>query len=228
MSDRKPLTRSLAEALSDQDSYTTTLLAVLMDMYGTEFTQWAPQTLREELQDEFGIQLPPLVMDRIMAGILVLTTDEFYKRLPRFIRICNVLSGSLFRPDIFDPADAYECCWGITEAMLLSPPEEDEPFADEIRRYLGKVLDDEGIRTPPDVLKIAIRDTVSGLPDYSTMAADPSLFAADFQIQNERAAAIEAQVKENLQELLQQLGELRLRHGNTKDLIQNASRHLKA
>lgn len=218
--------RTIAQFLADPDSYATVLLAILIDCYGTEAVGWDPSTIRLELQDDFQLQLPQVNFDKLMAAISVLTSDEFYQRLSRFIPICNVMSGSEYTPGLFDPADAYECAWGLTEAMLISPPESDEPFADDIRRYIGKVLDEEGIKAAPDLLQIAIRDTSTGAIDYSGMSSDPSLFQAEFQVQADRGQQIQQQIRENLQELFEQLASLPLKNGDTSGLAEKARKHL--
>src|SRR4051812_29132260 len=125
---REKLQPAAQRVLQDPESYATTLLVLLVDRFGTEALSWAPETIRTEMASEYGVALPPACFDRLMAAVTVITTDYFYKSLTRFIDLCNVLSfGGTFDPSVFDPADPYECAWGISEALLLSPPEEDEP-----------------------------------------------------------------------------------------------------
>src|SRR5690606_17234680 len=123
-------------------------------------TRWHPDTIRLELAEELRLPLqrvPPWNGAKLNAAIGLLTSDDFLRRPKRFIAYCNILSNQGdFRPDLFDPADADECAWGITEALLLRAPlETDEPFSEEIRYYLGAALQREGIKEPPDVLKLA-------------------------------------------------------------------------
>lgn len=169
----------LRQRLTDRNTYATTLLAIAIDRYGDEVLTWTPDTIRYELEIDFGIKLPQLNLDKIMAAILIQTTDYFYRSTWYFVQLCNVLSGSLFDPEEFDMADSYEIALGLTEALLISPPDKDEePFDDQVRWYIGFVLDYEGIDDPPDVLRLALREgstpteIFDGLPDsYELYAA---------------------------------------------------------
>ena len=102
------------------------MLVLAVDTYGTECTKWTPQTIKAEIEDDFHLKLPQPNLERLLAAIQLLTTDDFYIALPDFITLCNVLSGGTFDPRHWDPADAVEIAWGVTEALLISPPESDE------------------------------------------------------------------------------------------------------
>lgn len=209
----------LGGLLRSEDTYATVLVTILLDMYGTDALQWSPDTIVMEFKDDFAVELPKANVDRLMAAVGILTTDDFYKRLPVFVQYCNILSGDEFSPHTFNPADPAECAWGIVEAMLLSPPDEDEPFTEEIRAYIGKALDDAGVKNAPDVLGIALRDSWEA--DFSGMSLqDPAMFGAEFQGAQEREQEIVATVKQNMQELIQQLSQLPLQNGRTQDLME--------
>lgn len=153
-----------------------------------------------------------------MAAICILTSDDFYKNLPRFIQLCNVLADEEFNPLVFDPADSFEMAWAITEAMLLSPPEEDEPFTDEIRFYIGHMLTEEGIVNPPDVLRIAIQDVSIDDP-LAGDVEDPAMYSAFYESQRSKSAEITAMLKQQIDELFAELQSLTLKSGDTADLL---------
>jgi len=154
-----------------------------------------------------------------MTAISLVTTDLFYKSLPDFVMFCNVLSGDTYNPDAWDPADAEEIAWGITETLLISPPDETEPFVDEITAYIGKVLDAEGIIKPPDVLKIAVRER-----DPAAIAGafsdDPMMFDSIWSLEAAKTEAINRVLKSNMIKLAHQLSELPLRNGSAREAIQ--------
>jgi hypothetical protein len=210
---------SKRKLLQSRDTYATPLVVILMDTYGPESLQWDAETIRMELQSDFNLQLARGILDRLMAGIAILTSDRFFKLTPDFIMLCNVLSGSTFDPTTFDPADAEECAWGISEAMLLNPPEEDDPFSPEICRYIGVVLDQEGIMVPPDVLKIAVRPEAANV--QGDFADDPVMFNAIFDMERSKTDEINAIIREGVQALLRQLSSLVLENGTTEQLIQS-------
>ncbi len=139
------------------------------------------------------------------------------------MQICNVLSGAELT-EAFDKADVAECAWGITEAMLLSPPESQQgAFNAEILSYLGNLLDEEGIRTPPAVLKIAMRDTDwSNMDEYEdTPTTDPDLFAASYQAREERTQSVEQALTENMTHLFSQLASIPGFAGDVRQLIED-------
>lgn len=216
----------LKKILASDRAYATTLLTILIDHFGDEALKWHPTTRRMELEQTFGVDLPVINGDKLNAGIMLLTSDGFFKRESVFVQICNVLSGTPFAYADFDRADVDECAWGITEAMLLAAPEEEEPFSDEIRGYIGKVLKDEGIKTPPDVLRLGTWDEQQ---DYSGMSIeDPVMFSGEFQMQADESKEIERILQLRLKELLAQLESLPLEDGNNKDLASRLRGNLRS
>lgn len=204
--------------LEDSDTYATTLITIVLDRYGVEALDWSPQTVRMELRDDFQANVPRNNIDKIMAAATILTTDSFYKNLTKFIQLCNILSDEEFNPMVFDPADSFEMAWGITEAMLLYPPDEDEPFTDEIRYYMGYMLDEEGVIHPPDVLGIALRDQPAADP-LANLSDDPTMYSAFYANQSSKSQEISDMLKEHLAELFNQLSILPLKNGNVEGLL---------
>lgn len=205
--------------LENPDTYATTLLTIVYDVYGTDVLEWTPETLRLEVMDDFNVEMPKINVDKIMAAVSIITSDDFYKNLSRFITLCNILSGSEFNPLVFDPADSIEIAWGITEAMLLYPPDDDEPFTNEIRHYIGATLASEGIGNPPDVLRIAKYDPNMFPDPLSNFAEDPEMYSAAYKTNEGKAAEILESVRENILELVGELESLNLKTGNTKDMM---------
>lgn len=214
----------LQAKLADEQTYATVLITIVLDLYGMDALQWSPDTLTMEIQDDFAMNLPQSNLDKLMCAIGIITSDDFFKRLSVFLNYCNILSGGDFTPQQVVPSDALECAWGIVEGLLLSGSDEDEPFTNEIRYYLGRVLDAEGIKDPPDVLAIALRDGPSPgnySPDYSGMALqDADMFQVGFENQQDRGKEITESIRDNTVDLLKQLGELPLLNGRAHDLMQ--------
>lgn len=219
------LNRGKAESkglLEHPDTFATVLVIVLIDKYGTESLQWDPDTIAMELKDDFQAEMPQENFDKLMIGIHLVTTDEFFWSTPNFIETCNILSGDTYDPRTWDPANTEEIAWGITEAMLLSPPEnEEEPFTPEIRAYIGEVLDQEGIINPPDVLQIALRGGQSmGLPGEFT--DDPLMHEAIYKMEAGKTDDVIKTIKENLSRLHSQLESLSLENGDASGSVQKA------
>lgn len=221
-----------AEAWRDPDAFATTLVHMFHDRYfdpGVPASEncytWHPGTILMEIRDDFRVELPRPNFDRLMAGISLVTSDEFYRNVPTFIDLCNVLSGEAFDPSTFDVADAGECAWGITEALLLSPPDDDDesPFSGEVRAYIGKVLDREGIIDPPDVLRLGERDGDYASRARDKQAEDRELSEAIREAEAEKTGSIIALVRGNLSLLVRQLGRLQLAGGDAGNLAARLS-----
>ena len=201
--------QAIAEVLQSGNLFATTGLLIEAALYGKDeglgWLDWDPATVQMELEQHFRVPLRQSVLDRIMLAHRLRTSDEFYKSVPAFVEACNVLSGSAFDPRVFDPADAAEMSWGVLEAALIAPPEEDPPFTEDILVYIGKALDEEGIITPPRALAIAVRDAdVSGTV-ATTFAEDPEFQSGIMQIAAERTAEIDELLTARLRALLAQV-----------------------
>lgn len=216
----------IRKLLVDPEAFATSLLVVVLDHYGTEVLQWAPQTIRLELEEDFQISALPLNFDKLMAAITIVTTDFYYRDLYRFIVLTNALVGSGFTFHEFDKADVHECAWAITEAWLLNPPSNPQPFCDAIRHYLSILLLDEGYMTPPGMLKMAINgDRSAGVS--MNHGDDHQLMGQIGLAQQEKTQAVNDMVEQNLQELLSQMQNLPLTSGNSKNVAQALVNELK-
>lgn len=203
------------------ETFASVLLAAYLDRFGTEALDWDPSTATLEIEQEFDVDLPQQSLDKLMVAIQILTTDRFYKNLPDFITFCNVLSGDDYRPDMWDPADAEEVAWGITEAMIIYPPEDNEmePFSDEIRAYIGAVLDNEGLMNPPDILRIALR-TARVTPNIDDFSDDPTMFNAIYDMEEGKKEDINRTIIMRTQQLAAQFKAVKLVNGKTDSVVE--------
>jgi hypothetical protein len=187
-----------------------------------EALTWDPETIKLELRDDLQVQLSEPAFDRLMAAILLVTTNRFERSLPDFIEVCNILSGDTASNAQFDPADVQEIAWGLTEWLALNgAPAHDEPdpFTKEICAYIGAQLDNEGLLHAPDVLKIALRDQAPVLRASTEFADDPVMFESIYQVQQGHLEDLEAFLRDSLQRLKSQLLALRLTNGETSRLF---------
>jgi hypothetical protein len=128
---------------------------------------------------------------------------------------------------MFDPADSAEVAWGITEGLLISPPDDaqDGPFSEEIRAYIGAVLDQEGIINAPDVLQIALRK--ANVSDAANQFSDdPAMFNAVYDVEAGKSAEINSIITEKVKMLLGQLRAIQLKNGNTMTVAKTLEQSL--
>lgn len=222
---------SPAAALLDPASHAATLAVVAIDLLGIECMTWHPETIRLELLAETGVDTPKPNLERLYAAATLLTSDSFYKRLPTFCNVARVLSGGSVDPNFWTPPGALECAWAITESLLLAPPEDADaaPFDDDIRAYLGMVLDDEGFMDAPDVLAIALRSPEHAAARRSAAAhaaTDPTVGDAAREMQRRRRGEMEATLRASLDLLVAQIEALKLENGDAAALSARlAGRH---
>lgn len=210
--------QKLHNAWHDPHAIGTVLLVMLLDEYGADAMQWTPDTIAMELHDDLNVQLAGDNLSKLMTTIQLCTSDEFYKLLPTFNEFCSILAGEAHLPGVFIPADAAACAWGITEAFLLNPPDDDEPFTDEIRAYIGHICKEEGIIRPPDVLRIAIHDPNLIGQLQTDFADDPEMFSAIDHAEQEKTNEITNFLKSRIRQLSFDLERLPLKSGNTREI----------
>jgi len=203
------------EVWTNQNSFATTLLILALDTYETEMLEWSPLTIRQEIQEDFHVNIPPANFDRLMQGIIHLTQPlNFYKSLPDFNETCNVFGGDLASPKLVNPADVTDIAWGITEASLIWPAEEDEPFSEEIIGFIAATLDEEGILVPPDILKLSGVNEELIQRIRMDFSDDPEMFSAIWDMEHQKTEEINLIVFARIEELIKQLKSLSLKVGD--------------
>lgn len=203
------------DVLVSLDSFMTTLIVVLIDEFGTAALAWDAETLRLELVDTFGVTQPATVFDKMLAGIAMLTTDRFYKSLADFVDLVPAIIGCGYAPGQFDPLGCGELAWAISEALLIEPPEDpDNAFTQDIRLYIGRMLDREGIIDPPDVLRVALRSGNRRADIAAIHGNDATTMSTINKVESAKTNEINETIKLNLTRLLQQISTVRLTNGN--------------
>jgi hypothetical protein len=214
------ISQQVKAVLEAPDTPATVLLVIAADSLGPDMFGWDPETIKEEMSDLLGKPLPAQAYNRLMAGIELVATNGFYKDLPTFIRVCHALVLGILVVEEFVPADAEEVACGITEAMVIWPPDpkEESPFCEQIVGYIGAVLKNEGIMKPPDVLRLGedpgIWQNVQG--DF---ADDPTMFNAIYGVEKDKSDAINEAVKGRLRKIMGLLEDLPLDVGSAKNAV---------
>lgn len=218
----------ISKVWADPSAYATALLVAFLDVYGMEGLQWHPYTIQIEVEADTGAEIPAVNFEKLMTAVMILTSNSFFQSTTDFVRACVVLSGHEPHSEAMILPDCSDLAWGITEALLISPPEEDDenPFSPEIVGFIGHALDTEGILNPPDVLRIATRnqelqDRVNY--DYSD---DPEMFGAINEMEASKTNDINHVIKGRLRGLVAQLARLPLDNGNTEAMAEKILQNL--
>jgi hypothetical protein len=129
------------DAFESNTTMTVVLLTLLQKTFGEDVFFWDPTTIFLELKDEFQAEASTEVIDRIAAGQIVISTDQFFQDISAFFNICNTLSSGQPSFSVFDPVEPEEIAWAVTEVALMR---ELLPFAPTIREYMHTVLMADG------------------------------------------------------------------------------------
>lgn len=200
--------------LLNTDTFATTLFLLVTDKFGVECLDWLPTSIALECRDTWQCDVPPENISKIMAAISIVTSDAFYSQLPSFINICNALYGySDF--ETFDPADPDEILMGVTEALLLWPPEDrSNVFSPDIVAYVDHMFRSSGSYKPIGILSAVMSsNNVTGFAD--SFADDPEMFEAIYSSQQTNRNALQERYVQNVNELIEELGQLKLQNGST-------------
>lgn len=131
----------------------TPLFLICYNKWGEEFMTWESETLDMEIEDTFQVTIPEANLDKIHALISAISSHSFYTDWSAFTVICQTLSGSTDVMDLSDPMIVEEMAMGILEVRLNdSGPAE---WSDEVRRYAGIILSENGFIKPPKMLEFA-------------------------------------------------------------------------
>jgi hypothetical protein len=201
--------------LQDPDSHAAALLVMLVDRYGTECLNWHPTTIRMQLEQDFATPSDDN-FDKLMAGVALTTTNYYFRNLSRFLDLTNALCGHGFDPNTVNLPDSAELAWGLTEATIISPPEEEEQFDDEIRHFIGAVLNNEGYIKPPKTLQVALGGDISQHVE-DNWGDDPEMWLAINQSHASKTVEIDQMVQRCLKDLVEQISILPLQNGDQKE-----------
>jgi hypothetical protein len=213
--------QKLGELWTSPDTFATSLLSLAIDEFGTQCFDWEPETIWMGIKEKYGVDVPQGAKDRLMAGINLMTTNLFYTSVEAFTQITNVLNGARANFYLYDPVEPYEAGWALTEVLLLEPPTKEERedndnfkgrFSPEVLRYMGVMLEEDGIDNPPDLLKIADMGPQTVTTAEETFADDPAIFGGFQKISNQKSQDIVDYIKGQLDRLIAQLKTLPLRH----------------
>jgi len=194
-----------AALITNEDVFASTLVTIMIDQFGDTFLSgeegpWAPETLRLEIRDHFNVEIPDDNLGKLMTAIAVLTTDHFYRSLSSFLFTVHGLLGDGTSWSYAEPIDLEDLAWAMTEAILLSPPQEGDLFDSQIVAYCKTLVQREGLLSPPAVLSFTKEEEAYG--DITPYDENVMIEQAD------RTNAINEYTEEQLGRLLQELESL--------------------
>ena len=216
--------RDIAKLWEDPDAFGTALVAILVDNYGTEIFDVDAEVIADTVAADFNCKPLDDNMDKAMSLILVITTDHFWHTWESFHLVCDALTGNGADMHTWSPLSPEEMAWGITEAMVNDPAEQPKKdpvdgappkpasrFSEEVRRYMGVLLQEQGVNTATGMLADAVFVNA-----VNTMPTDPVMHKAYVSRKEGITAEVDEFVHRRLAALIFQLKKLPLRHRDQK------------
>lgn len=208
-----------AQTLRDRDAFVTTVAAVLFHKYGLEFVNWDPTTCLLQVRDDFHFEPEAWLGDKIQTVSTLISTTGFHTSFTVFNALSRVLSGDSLLAGQFVPADLEDCAWACVEARLLEGPAyKDTKFSPEIASFVGFLLEQEGLASPPSVLSFAIYADDFNNTARDNAAVNTDLYKVYLAEQESKRAALEQGLKQRLAQLMAELMRLPFEDTN-KDLL---------
>lgn len=197
-----------------KEGFGSTLLIACIDDFGLECLQWEPETLEITLREKYGdIDIDSL--QRVLAAMSVLTSNMFTQDVSALCMICTALDFERTASDMFVPAGLDEIMWGLTEARVLLGGIDDKEFSEEVRLYVAKLLDDEGLKRPPSTLKFAKKEADN--LDLGVLADLPDLSAMFEEDQEMTKTELDNSAMEKLSRMMEQINSLNLHTSDLSD-----------
>ena len=194
------------ELLNKPNLFTTCVLAILVDEYGSECLNWEPETIEIELRNN-NIMVTDNLKDKIMAASVILTTDLVHSSATIFNNIIQVLNFSSISNKAIIPSSLDDILWGCLEIRMLEGKEDfnKQGFSTDISGLVASVLKEHGISDPPNILAFAEESNVFTNRRDEAVAADSTLSQMYWDVQKEMKAELNAGLKEKVDGLINQL-----------------------
>ncbi len=223
----KTLASRLAGAFNSPHMFATSLLLLLVDMFGQEVINWDIYTIRQELRDELNTTIPEITDQKIQAILSMLCSDDVLHDPLIFSSTARVLCNEPPLVDIVAPLDPDIAAWCLAEAAFLGVDDIQNGLSDSLKRYLGACLTYAGIHQVPRCMSQAILpDTDADPAEASTI--DPDIQSAYIKRNQNETQDLDAFVNTRARQLIDQITRLPLQNRDNDSWAKFYSRINKA
>jgi DNA-directed RNA polymerase subunit RPC12/RpoP len=136
------------------DAHPIALLLLLLERYGTEFTEWEVETLKLTMERD-GLAVSNRVWNKICAGRVVLESPSPWRQWEVFHWVCRGLAGEtpnfvfLEEPELGHLVVGYQ---------IMKALDKKRPTGIEVDKYIAAAFKHEGIPVVPSPLDFAQRE----------------------------------------------------------------------
>ncbi len=183
-------------------TFATILVSILLKAYGAESLNWENNTIELTLKEDFGVEMPRRVFDKMMALLTSLNSNIVYQDVSVFDHVVHSLCGQGAGVEHGVPP-VLDIAWAVTEIEIADPaPVGIDPkkrWSDTIKAYIRVALDDEGMAIAPKALNF-IKDRPAPTTD-----SDALTVASSWQEKQSQADEIDEHVEELVNVMVAQL-----------------------
>lgn len=179
---------SSSSLLSDENISPKQIAEKLISSYGADWSKWLPETLRTQVEGDYG-EVPESVYNKIFAIKILLSDDSFWNNIFNFQNI--VLSFNGIIPDFknFQELSPAQIVYGILESRKIR----EFPFDDIVKDYIKEVFFDHGLFIAPKKLNFMELNMSDGISPENLSNKDEETFEG---IQSAKLNAIETYLKD--------------------------------
>ena len=183
-------------------TFATILVSILLKAYGVESLNWENNTIELTIKEDFGVEMPRRVFDKMMALLTALNSNIVYQDVSVFDHVVHSLCGQGAGVEHGVPP-VLDIAWAVTEIEIADPaPVGIDPkrrWSDTIKAYIRVALDDEGMAIAPKALNF-IKDRPAPTTD-----SDALTVASSWQEKQSQADEIDQHVEELVNVMVAQL-----------------------
>lgn len=209
--------RTASQWMKEPTIFGSAAVALLIDSFGSECLEWDPTSLSLEMRGAFGQEPEDELFDRILSAISLLKSNAFFVDLTAFMNTCNALNFGVVTSETWIPADLDDVLWGVTEArMLLGDDFDEDDFSHDIKRYVGMLVQEEGLKNVPSVLRfLEVDERIEEV--YEEAGGDLILEQTFDQDNQEEEENLEPVNQQRLEAYMQQMNSLPIKQETRPD-----------
>lgn len=165
--------------LRDTDIPASVLLVIVLRKYGPGCFDMDPSLLRQDIEDDFKIQLTDLQQDKLQAAITVVSTDQFESHWEVFETCCHLFNNQPDDFESFDPLEAEDVALALAEVDIIkNTAHEPVEYDSEVNVYAGLVFHEYGMSKPPNIFPTALMPESNECDDSEKNEALDELYKA--------------------------------------------------
>jgi hypothetical protein len=145
------------QVFKDEKSHPLSLLRGYLSLFGPRALEWEPFVVKRSVEDRLKLNIPRVVLMKLLAAISVANHDMFWKSWETFHTVSQALVGKIPSVSHIDNQSVSDLMLAVDAAnrirLDLGTLGDIPLFAEEVRRYMAAQLHESGIWYVPEPLE---------------------------------------------------------------------------